>query len=604
MKKIRKASIVKLAVTFCLVTVLSGVTPIYAGLVLQAGTYDGFSAEVMASDSQVKGCVDDLPTTAELDNRLAGWVLSEKPVDQIIAVINGEETVITERHSRDDLQSVFPGYDTAAAGYSIDISYASGVRCGINSCKVQVLSDGVCTDIFNGNFETSVKKGIITENSLMGCVDKMPSTTPLNDILKGWVLSGNTVEKIVVEINGQENTASRHSRDDLQVVFPGYGTAAAGYLLNLNTADGVKKGTNSCIVRVLSNGVWTEIFHGSFETSIKKGLVSENSLIGCVDKVPSATPEHDALEGWVLSGNTVEKIVVEINGQENTASRHSRDDLQVVFPGYGTAAAGFSLDLNKADGVINGTNNCIVRALSGGIWTVIFQARFESSIKKGIINQNNVIGCVDEIPSLLPQNDIIEGWVLSKDLVDKVVVVINGHENTASRHSRDDLQTVFPGYGTASAGFSLDLNRANGVIKGKNKCTVRVLAGGVWTEIFQAGFETTIKNGLIEENSLMGCVDKIPLPSSWDDSLEGWVLSKNKVDQIVVIVNGRENIVGRHSRDDLQAVYPGYETGTAGYSIHMYTAAGVKSGMNRCTVKVLSNGIWTEIFNGTIEIYV
>ncbi len=588
----------------CLVSMATGVTPLYAGAALQSEPSGDFYDEVMLTDSQLKGCVDDLPTSAELDNRLAGWVLSKKPVDQIIAVINGEETVITERHSRHDLQNVFPGYDTAKAGYSIDISYASGVRYGRNSCKVQVLSGGVCTDIFNGNFDTSVKKGIIYENSLIGCVDKLPSATPLNDNLEGWVLSRNTVEKIAVVINGQENIAGRHSRDDLQVVFPGYGTATAGYRLNLNTADGVKKGTNSCVVKALSNGIWTELFHGSFETSIKKGIVSENALMGCVDKVPSVSPENDSLGGWVLSGNTVEKIAVDINGHENIAGRHSRDDLQVVFPGYETATAGFSLDLNKADGVINGTNNCTVRALSGGIWTEIFQARFESSIKKGMINENDVIGCVDKIPSLSPENDSLEGWVLSRNLVDKVVVVINGHENTASRHSRHDLQTVFPGYGTATAGFSLDLNKANGVIKGKNKCTVRVLAGGVWTEIFHAGFETTIKNGLIEENSLTGCVDKIPLPSSVDDSLEGWVLSENEVEKIVVIVNGRENIASRHSRDDLQVVFPGYGTATAGFSIHMYTAVGVKSGMNSCTVKVLSNGIWTELFHGKIEIYV
>lgn len=301
------------------------------------------------------------------------------------------------------------------------------------------------------------------------------------------------------------------------------------------------------------------------------------------------------INGWALSDDPNDYIQILLDGRIiGNATRYERQDVLNAIPGYGgkqtNPKPGFDYAVNLSN-VSEGNHILAARIVSGENRVIVIHDVL-ISVKKYDCKLSL------EIPSEeqnAKSSIKVNGWALSDDLNDKVVVKLDGKTIAkATRYERQDVLNAIPGYGgkekNPTPGFDLDIDISN-LSDGIHTIEVelRTKNGDLMTSIsrkirISKTYQTLLNLELPRENETNKTSIKV----------NGWLMSEDKDATIEVLLDNQkvDSKVERYIRPDVLYSIKGYggkmSNPAPGYNIDI-DANKINDGIHTITVNIKSN---------------
>jgi len=283
------------------------------------------------------GVIDSARAVGPGRLEVSGWAIDPNGATptQVVARINGVDTVVTANQDRPDLGN--PGGLGNLHGYTATVQVPTGGN--VQVCMGAVNSIGPGSSASLGCRTVALPGG-----SPLGVVD-----TAVGGIgslsVTGWVVDPDTAAAIDVHVyvDGVGRLAIRAdgTRNDVAAGFPGYG-ATRGYSGSVAVRGGVR---NVCVYGI-NVGLGTNVLLGCRNVQVNGG-----APFGALD---TATFSNGAIQvtGWAVDPDTAASIPVHVYlGGQGFAllADGNRPDIAGGLPAYGPAH-GFSGSLPAPDG--------------------------------------------------------------------------------------------------------------------------------------------------------------------------------------------------------------------------------------------------------------
>jgi GH25 family lysozyme M1 (1,4-beta-N-acetylmuramidase) len=283
------------------------------------------------------GVIDSARAVGPGRIEVSGWAIDPTGATstQVVARINGVDTVVTANQDRPDLGN--PGGLGNLHGYTAIVQVSTGGN--VQVCMGAVNSIGPGSSASLGCRTVALPGG-----SPLGVVD-----TAVGGIgslsVTGWVVDPDTAAAIDVHVyvDGVGRLAIRAdgTRNDVAAGFPGYG-ATRGYSGSVAVRGGVR---NVCVYGI-NVGLGTNVLLGCRNVQVNGGVP-----FGALD---TATFSNGAIQvtGWAVDPDTAASIPVHVYlGGQGFAllADGNRPDIAGGLPAYGPAH-GFSGSLPAPDG--------------------------------------------------------------------------------------------------------------------------------------------------------------------------------------------------------------------------------------------------------------
>jgi beta-N-acetylglucosaminidase len=510
----------------------------------------------------------DTPTAGSTVNgiiNVRGWILDSSGVTKVEVLVDGQ--VVGQAQygsSRPDVQTVFPAYQNANAGYEFNFDTRS-LTNGLHSISVKATSTTGSTLSLEG-------KTVNVQNlPPVGYIDSPAANSSISGItnVRGWFLDASGVSKVEVLVDGRSMGQATYglSRPDVLNVLPAYQNANAGYEFALDTKM-LTNGTHVISVRGTGkNGTTTEL-----QT---KSVTVKNSLpVGFIDTPTNGSTISGItnVRGWFLDLSGVSSVEILVDGQSMGQAQYgfSRPDVLQVLPEYQNANAGyeFALDTHKLS---NGWHSITVRETGKN------GARSElQSISVNVKNAVNLdlVGFMDAPSngSIIKGISTVRGWFLDDDGIARVDVLVDGKIVGQAQYGqyRPDVQRFYPEYNNANAGYEFALDTKN-YSNGAHTITVRATGKNGSTKQFESS--VSIQN--LDQLPTVGFLDSPKSGSTIDgvSTIRGWYLDGSGVEKIEVFVDGKwiGNAQYGLSRPDVATVLPEYFNSNAGFQYSLDT---------------------------------
>lgn len=328
------------------------------------------------------------------------------------------------------------------------------------------------------------------------------------------------------------------------------------------------------------------------------GMLS-NKVMAATGKINVEVPRQNEqvqgevnINGWAMSDDRNSYLQILLDGRIiGTPNRYEREDVLRAVHGFGGRTTnrkpGFEYRLNVSN-IEDGIHVVAVRIVSS-------QNRVLTIEDKIFYVKKYDCRLAVEIPEEgqeVKTNVKINGWALSTDKNDKVVVKLDGKiMGEAKRYVRTDVFRVFSGYGgketNANPGYDLDLNTAN-LPDGLHTITVELRASngelmtsGQKTIRVAKSYQTLLNLELPRENATAKTSVKV----------NGWMMSEDKEAVIEVLLDNKKvsEKVERYIRADVLYTIKGYggvlTNKTPGFNIDINTTK-ILDGRHTITVNV------------------
>ncbi|MDP4090096.1 MAG: Ig-like domain-containing protein [Bacillota bacterium] len=288
--------------------------------------------------------------------------------------------------------------------------------------------------------------------------------------------------------------------------------------------------------------------------------------------------------GWALDDSGIKEVDVFIDEKLSGKAviGQPRPDVDKAFPGYKNGdESGFTY-LIKAISISPGKHNIKVQAIGNDSGVQILSTAIQ-------VKELIPMGNLDEPDKASYAGDInVRGWMLNSRGVKGVKIYLDDVyvENAIYGLPRKDVDNAFPGYPDGDkSGFQYTI-KAGLLTAGIH--TIKTVGEGV------DGSKYTLAK-VVEAKKLPGimCIDEPYGKFGRNSSIvvRGWALNSAGIKQVKVYLDS--NYIGDAetgtSREDVNAVFPGYVNGNkSGYSFEL--KQGIKAaGIHKITVEAIGN---------------
>lgn len=548
---------------------------------------------------------------------LEGWVMSENPGIKIKVFIDGNEVKDEiKRTVRKDVISAIKGYGTEIENpfpgieANIDIS---NLKDGVHTIKVQAIlsSTGEICSEFVGNINEKKYESQITWD-----YPRNMEASNYELYVEGWVMSEDKDEEVQVFIDDKDvsNSIKRTERQDVLNAVKGYGGAEnntyPGFMGTINLEE-YKDGIHKITLKVISPKTKEIIFSQEKEINLNK-YTSQVTF----DYPINNKQINDELyvEGWIMSENKNPKIQLLLDGKDysDKIQRTERQDvLNAVKNEYGGKESnplpGFEANIDVSD--IKDGNHQVTLIVSSPLTGEIINKqqknitihKYNSTMTWDYPKQNE-----NE-----KQNLYIEGWVMSDNKDEKVILTIDGkdYSDQIKRVEREDVLNSVKGYGGKEKnplpGFEANIDLKN-IKDGKHTVQIKVISPKT-NEILETASKT------INIKKYVGTMN-IEAPTKnmvMSDNLyiEGWEMSDCLSSNIKVLIDNKAiNVtINRKERNDVINTIKGYgtikENPLPGYYLTIPSKQ-IGEGRHTLTLQIVSDlGDIITQYNKVITVY-
>lgn len=323
------------------------------------------------------------------------------------------------------------------------------------------------------SFKVSIKNEPSSASPYMGWIDTLSDNEGLSGVkdISGWFIYGQDISKVEVLVDdviiGETN---RYSRPDIGKIYPNYNTTKAGFSYKLNTTA-LKNGKH--IIKVRATGIDNTTHElESKEVYVKNQLLPYAGWLDTPGDNEIVSGVKD-ISGWFIYGKEISKIEVLINDKVvGKCGRITRKDVGHAYPGYDVSKAGFVFNFDTTT-LPKGSYKLTIRATGIDGTTNDLPSR-QIEIKNDTLPY---LGWIDSPRNGESVSGVknIGGWFVYGKAINKIEVLIDDIKvGEATRYSRLDVGTVYPGYDVSKAGFNYSLNTAT-LKKGSHNIKIRAI---------------------------------------------------------------------------------------------------------------------------------
>lgn len=527
--------------------------------------------------------------------RMVGWAMSDDREDYVQILLDGKIIAGATRQERGDVLKAISGYGGIQKNPKPGFEYllnTSNVEEGNHILTARTVSSQ--NRIINSeDISIHVKK----YDSMLLVERPMQDQDVKTSVeVVGWALSDEKEDKIIVKVDGKTvGTASRQERGDVLQNIPGFGGIACnpkpGYRLNVDTSnlvDGIH--TITIELRAKNNDLMA-----MSERKIKISKTYQ-TLFNLEEPIEDALGKASLkVSGWVMSEDkdAIVEILLDDQPVSEKVNRDIRPDVLYAIKGFGGSLTnrtpGFHVNIDMSKTKDGNHTICLnIRSKTGELLGTttrrIHVKKYDGRIQmeQPIVNQ------------IAKTELTINGWSLSEDKNDKVIIDIDGKKYTeATRYVREDVFPVIPGYGgretNPTVGYRTSIDPTQ-LSEGIHNLTVRIeSSSGEKIEeskisiVVSRNFDTKIHLEAPQESAMQ----------KREMEIKGWMLSEDAKATLEINIDGKpiSETMTRVVRNDVLNAISGYggkkANPTPGFKT-LLDVTGLTDGKHTITVKVLS----------------
>ncbi len=380
---------------------------------------------------------------------VVGWFLDPRGVSKLEVLVDGVVLgQATTGIARPDVFNAYPGYANCYSGFSFALS-AAQLKGGAHTLLIRATTPaGVQTTVGSRTFSTKLPT--------LGYLDYPfgPEVDAITTV-SGWFLNSVGVDKIEVLLDNKVVGTATYGlgRADVLKSYPGYGNGNAGFRFLLDTATMEARSYTLALRAIAKDGTSTTFAQRTISHTVPPAARGnlETPKAGTVDGTINAT-------GWFLAPSGVSKIEVLINGDpvgEATCGL-PRLDVLAAYPAYKSANAGFRYQIDTKWWKDVRYSLSLRATAKDGTQTTFGQRE---------LNPLHPVRWRLESPdwnAKVSGSIFFTGWVLSQAPTTRVMATLDNGEDLDSSIrfglARPDIQSSYPEYKNANAGFSLPLD--------------------------------------------------------------------------------------------------------------------------------------------------
>ncbi|ADL53121.1 S8 family peptidase [Clostridium cellulovorans] len=378
--------------------------------------------------------------------------------------------------------------------------------------------------------------------------------------ISGWALSKDFISKVQAKIDDQIiDLDMKIKREDVYKAFSTYNDENSGFKKQLDIRN-LSYGTHQ-LTLIVTDYRGIKSFSDTVSFNVSSNIKTNIDTIAHGMNILGNSLQ---VNGWALSNSTINKIEAVIDNGAPIELKYGQARLDVynVYKEYNNKNSGF-------------TGNVDIKKYGMGLHTMKLKVTYadgktELSVPVTFNISSTIKNSLDTIrPNTVIKNGLLTvgGWVISKDLVDKVEVIIDNNEPVQIKYGYDrlDVYNVYKDYNNKKSGYieNLDVSKLG---FGEHRLKIRI------TE--KTGRISIVNDVPFIIENLDKFLYSIDTPSQGRNitgntlNIGGWILNKAGVGKVEAIVDGISygELKYGYSRPDVFNAYKNYDNKNSGFN--------------------------------------